>query len=145
MARITLKDSGVVFDKANHTYELNGKMLQGITTMLQRQLFSTEYEGIPWAIVKKAGEYGSQVHASCEDFDKNWNNDGTQEVQDYISICKEYGFTHEASEYTVTDGQTFLKYAFTYFKNAFAFPLKLQQLLEMFLQQFQMFLQLLVQ
>ena len=97
MARITLKDSGVVFDKANHTYELNGKMLQGITTMLQRQLFSTEYEGIPWAIVKKAGEYGSKVHDSCEDFDKNWNNDGTQEVQDYISICKEYGFTHEAS------------------------------------------------
>ena len=65
MARITLKDSGVIFNKENHTYELNGKMLQGITTMLQRQLFSTEYEGIPWAIVKKAGEYGSQVHDSC--------------------------------------------------------------------------------
>ena len=107
MARITLKDSGVIFNKENHTYELNGKMLQGITTMLQRQLFSTEYEGIPWAIVKKAGEYGSQVHDSCEDFDKNWNNDGSQEVQDYISICKEYGFTHEASEYTVTDGVNF--------------------------------------
>ena len=107
MARITLKDSGVIFNKENHTYELNGKMLQGITTMLQRQLFSTEYEGIPWAIVKKAGEYGSQVHDSCEDFDKNWNNDGSQEVQDYISICKEYGFTHEASEYTVTDGSNF--------------------------------------
>ena len=54
MARITLNDSGVLFDKANHTYELNGKMLQGITALLQRQLFSTEYEGIPWAIIKKA-------------------------------------------------------------------------------------------
>ena len=61
MARITLKDSGVIFNKENHTYELNGKMLQGITTMLQRQLFSTEYEGIPWAIVKKAGEYGAHM------------------------------------------------------------------------------------
>ena len=53
MARITLKESCVIFNKENHTYELNRKMLQGITTMLQRQLFSTEYEGIPWAIVKK--------------------------------------------------------------------------------------------
>lgn len=107
MAKVMLKDCGVVFDKANHTYELNGKMLQGITGMLQRQLFNSEYEGIPWNIVQQAGKYGSAVHDSCEIFDKNWENDGTQEVQDYISICKEYGFTHEASEYTVSDGKNF--------------------------------------
>lgn len=107
MAKVMLKDCGVVFDKANHTYELNGKMLQGITGMLQRQLFNSEYEGIPWHIVQQAGKYGSAVHDSCEIFDKNWENDGTQEVQDYISICKEYGFTHEASEYTVSDGKDF--------------------------------------
>ena len=107
MAKVTLKDCGVVFDKANHTYELNGKMLQGITGMLQRQLFNSEYEGIPWHIVQQAGKYGSAVHDSCEIFDKNWENDGTQEAQDYISICKEYGFTHEASEYTVSDGKDF--------------------------------------
>lgn len=107
MAKVMLKNCGVVFDKANHTYELNGKMLQGITGMLQRQLFNSEYEGIPWHIVQQAGKYGSAVHDSCEIFDKNWENDGTQEVQDYISICKEYGFTHEASEYTVSDGKDF--------------------------------------
>ena len=36
-------------------------------------------------------------------FDANWYNDGTQEVQDYIQLCQEHSLTHEASEYTVTD------------------------------------------
>ena len=44
------------------------------------------------------------MHESIEAFDTCWVNDGTQEVQDYISLCKEYGLVHERSEYTVTDG-----------------------------------------
>lgn len=105
MERINLNDSGVLFDKENHTYELNGVMLSGITETLQRQLYPDEYKDIPKAILEKAGEYGTSVHESCELFDREWINDGTIEVQDYISICKENGLTHEASEYTVTDGR----------------------------------------
>ncbi len=101
--RIELKDSGVIFNAEDHTYLLGDKYLSGITPVLQRQFFPTEFEGIPKHIVDAAAEYGKGVHLSCEDFDANWNNDGTQEVQDYIQICKEYGLIHEASEYTVTD------------------------------------------
>lgn len=106
MARIELNNSGVVFDKAAHTYELNGKMLSGITDMLHRQLYPTEFDNVPWSMVEKAGQYGTTVHDSLELFDSEWINDGTVEVQDYISICKEYGLVHEASEYTVSDGKT---------------------------------------
>ena len=105
--RIELKDSGVIFNAGDHTYLLGDKYLSGVTPVLQRQFFPTEFEGIPKHIVDAAAEYGTEVHTSCEDFDANWNNDGTVEVQDYIQICKDYGLTHEASEYTVTDGKDY--------------------------------------
>ena len=102
--RIELKESGVLFNEEEHTYWLDGKELSGITGMLQRQLFPTEFDGIPKHFIQGAADYGKSVHISCEDFDKNWINDGTQEVADYIQICKDYGLVHECSEYTVTDG-----------------------------------------
>ena len=103
--RIELKDSGVVFNEELHEYWLGDKQLSGITGMLQRQLFPDEFEGVPEKMIMKAAEYGTQVHASIEDFDKNWINDGTQEVADYIEICKNNGLVHECSEYTITDGK----------------------------------------
>ena len=101
--RIELTDSGVVFDPTQHTYELNGTYLSGITELLQRQLFPNEYVNIPKAILEQAAAYGTSVHESCELFDKVWQNDGSQEVEDYIQLCQEHSLTHEASEYTVTD------------------------------------------
>ena len=101
--RIELVDSGVNFNPENHTYELNGTYLSGITELLQRQLFPNEYANIPKAILQQAAAYGTYVHQSCEDFDSQWINDGTQEVQDYIELCTTNNLIHEASEYTVTD------------------------------------------
>lgn len=101
---IQLNDSGVVFNREEHTYELNGKYLSGITEMLQRQLFSDEFDGVPEEAIQQAGLYGTEVHASIEQFDSYWTNDGTQEVADYIDICTTNGLIHERSEYTVTDG-----------------------------------------
>lgn len=102
--RIELKESGVLFNEEEHSYWLGNKELSGITGMLQRQLFPDEFDGIPKHLIQGAADYGAGVHLSCEDFDKNWINDGTQEVIDYIQLCKDYGLVHECSEYTVTDG-----------------------------------------
>ena len=104
MARVQLKDSGVLFDEEQHTYLLKDKYLSGITGMLQRQFFPDEFEGIPKAVLDASAQYGVETHRSCEDFDHSWINDGTQEVQDYIQICRENNLMHECSEYTVTDG-----------------------------------------
>lgn len=103
--RTELNNSGVVFNAEAHTYHLDGKELSGITGMLQRQLFPNEFDGISEYIIDQAAAYGTSVHQSIEDFDAQWLNDGTQEVIDYISICKEYGLVHERSEYTITDGK----------------------------------------
>ena len=104
--RIELKNSGVFFNEEAHEYWLGDKQLSGITGMLQRQLFPDEFNGISEATLNAAAEYGTGVHSSIEDFDKNWINDGTQETVDYIQICKDYGLTHEASEYNVTDSKS---------------------------------------
>ena len=103
--RIELKDSGIIFNEEEHTYLLGDKYLSGITGMLQRQFFPTEFEGIPKNVLDAAAQYGTDVHKSCEDFDMNWTNDGTVEVADYIKLCKDNGLTHECSEYCVTDGK----------------------------------------
>lgn len=101
---IQLNDSGVLFNREEHTYELNGKFLSGITEMLQRQLFPDEFDGVPEEAIQQAALYGTEVHESIERFDSFWTNDGTQEVADYIDICTTNGLIHERSEYTVTDG-----------------------------------------
>ena len=103
--RIELTDSGVLFNKDFHEYWLRDKQLSGITGMLQRQLFPDEFEGIPDNLLLEAARYGTEVHESIELFDSSWVNDGTREVQDYISLCNENGLVHERSEYTVTDGE----------------------------------------
>lgn len=105
--RIELVDSGVNFNPNDHTYELNGAYLSGITDLLQRQLFPNEYANIPKAILQQAADYGSAVHQSCEDFDSQWISDGTKELMDYIQLCQEHSLTHEASEYTVTDFENY--------------------------------------
>ena len=101
---IQLNDSRVVFNKEDHTYELDGKYLSGITEMLQRQLSPDEFDGVPEQAIEQAALYGTEVHESIEQFDSSWTNDGTQEVADYIKICTSNGLVHERSEYTVTDG-----------------------------------------
>lgn len=107
--RIELKQCSVVFNPEDHTYYLpeQDKYLSGITGMLERQLFPDTYAGIPDAIIKQAAAYGTEVHESIENFDMDWENDGTQEVADYIKLITENNLVHETSEYLITDGENY--------------------------------------
>lgn len=105
--RIELNNSGVLFNPDEHTYLLGDKYLSGITPVIERQLYPNTYNGIPEAVVKQAAEYGTSVHEDLDRFDTLWENSGSQEVADYIQLCAENGLTHEASEYTVTDGENY--------------------------------------
>jgi len=105
--RIGLNNSGVIFNPEEHTYLLGGKYLSGITSVIERQLYPNTYDNIPEAIVRRAAEYGSAVHDELDRFDTLWENSGSQEVADYIQLCMDNGLTHEASEYTVTDGENY--------------------------------------
>lgn len=105
MARIELTQSGVIFNEELHEYWLGDKQLSGITEALRKQLHPDMYSAIPKRILEQAAQYGTSVHKSIEVFQKNWVNNGTQEVQDFIQICKDNSLIHESSEYTVSDGK----------------------------------------
>ena len=60
--RIELKDSGVVFNKEEHTYRIGDTFLSGITGMLQRRLCRSGVDGIPAAVLNAGANYGSGVH-----------------------------------------------------------------------------------
>ena len=70
--RIELKDSGVVFNKEEHTYRIGDTFLSGITGMLQRQLFPNEFDGIPSAVLNAAANYGNGV--PCQQANHRANN-----------------------------------------------------------------------
>lgn len=105
--RIELNNSGVAFNAEDHTYLLRDKYLSGITPVIERQLYPNTYDGIPETIVKQAAEYGTAVHDDLDRFDTLWENSGSQEVDDYIQLCMDNNLIHEASEYTVTDGENY--------------------------------------
>jgi hypothetical protein len=101
---ITLIDSKVVFNEAEHTYTLNGKQLHGITGMLSRQLFPDKYNGVPDYVMARAAERGTIVHHDCENIDKG-QEPTTVEGQNYAQLRS--GYMVIANEYTVTDNEYF--------------------------------------
>jgi hypothetical protein len=106
---IQLKDSGVLFDKESHTYYLNGIQLQGITGMLHKRLFPTEYANIPKDVLDKAAARGSAIHEACEALDNGEEvvTDYLAEVLAYESLKAKKKLMHLRSEYLVTDGDDF--------------------------------------
>lgn len=102
---ITLNTSWVVFDKDEHTYTLNGKILHGITGMLSRQLFADKYKDIPEFILKRAAERGTLIHDDCEFADATGLEPQTTEGRNYLKLRK--GFKVVANEYTVSDNEYF--------------------------------------
>lgn len=105
--RIELNRSEVVFIPEDHTYWLGDKQLSGITSLIDRQLYPNTYDNVPDEILSQAADYGHAVHESIEAFDSLWQNDGTQELADYIQLCTSNGLVHEASEYLISDNASY--------------------------------------
>lgn len=68
-----MKKSRVVFDEAAHSYTLNGELLpiQGITRMIDRQIFGGKMQNVPESVLKKYSEFGSLVHKEIQEYYEN--------------------------------------------------------------------------
>lgn len=68
-----MKKSHIVFDEKNHTYTLNGELLpiQGITRMIDRQIFGGKMQNVPESVLKKYSEFGSLVHKEIQEYYEN--------------------------------------------------------------------------
>ena len=101
-----LADSGVVFDKENHTYRLGDKQLWGITGMLSSQLFPEKYDFVPQKVLQRAANRGSIIHEACDHYDKTGEVKRI-EVRWYENVLKENNIKVLSSEYIVTDFEHF--------------------------------------
>ena len=99
--------SPVDFNPEAHTYTLDGVRLQGITGMLERQLFPRKYENVPQEVLDRAAERGSFVHEVCELVDELGITHESPEAQNYRRMKTDLHLVHEASEYLVSDNKHF--------------------------------------
>lgn len=67
---IILQDSGVEYNVSDHTYFLNGKQLQGITTTLINRAYPTSntYANIDESVLNHAAERGSACHQAVGNY-----------------------------------------------------------------------------
>lgn len=100
-----LNQSWVVFNKDEHTYTLNGKILHGITGMLSRQLFADKYKDIPAFVLQRAAERGTMIHDDCEFADATGLEPQTTEGKNYLELRKDFEVV--TNEYTVSDNEYF--------------------------------------
>ena len=100
---ITLNQSPVIFNELDHTYTLDDKSLNGVTSILNRQLFADKYSGISDEILNKAAEYGKGVHESIELYDSLGIGEDEDAVKSYIKLCQKEGLTRLDNEYLISD------------------------------------------
>ena len=103
-----LVKSNVIFDQQAHTYTTpDGVCLQGITGMIERQLFPDKYSGVPDFVMRRAAERGSFIHEVCELVDDLGIEHESEEARNYQRLKEEHALRYEASEYLVSDNEHF--------------------------------------
>jgi hypothetical protein len=102
-----LNESRVVFQVENHTYDLDGKALHGVTDIV-KWVFDETYDGIPVDVLKRAAERGTAVHTACELWDEFGivTEDEKREVSAYRELCEANGLKALESEYLVSNETT---------------------------------------
>ena len=100
---ITLNQSPVIFNELDHTYTLDDISLNGVTSILNRQLFADKYSGISDEVLNKAAEYGKGVHESIELYDSLGIGEDEDAVKSYIKLCQKEGLTRLDNEYLISD------------------------------------------
>lgn len=101
MKKSELYQSPVKFEADGHTYDFDGRRLDGVTPIIA-WLFPETYKGIPQSILNAAAEYGSLIHEKCELADDMGIVDDPI-VQGYVDLCQAKGMKMIASEYLVSD------------------------------------------
>lgn len=82
-----MKKSDIVFDEKNHVYTLNGELLpiQGITRMIDRQIFGGKMQNVPESVLRKCAEFGSLVHKEIQDYYENGDLPTTDEAMAFVT------------------------------------------------------------
>lgn len=101
-----LKECEVRFNESEHTYDLNGVALSGVTPVIG-WLYPQTYANIPEAVLTRAAEYGTMVHKTIELVDYLSTEPVDAFALDYIRMREEHGCRTIRNEYLVTDYKHF--------------------------------------
>lgn len=101
-----LNQSDVIYIEDTHEYFTpDFKKLHGITGFINDQLFHGKLNGIPESVLSLATERGKRVHEECESIDNDGIEAESKHGENYIRLKSDFGLTHIASEYIVTDNE----------------------------------------
>ena len=95
--------SEVKFDKATHTYSLEGKKLISVTQLLQMFHLSPDYTIVDEETLKASADRGSMIHAEIESYNKRGEIGFTTEMANYKKYLDHNGLKCLKSEFLVFD------------------------------------------
>ena len=103
-----VKETICTFKEDTHQYFLVDKAtgevvkeLISVTTLLKKHGLSPNYSGVPSETLKAKAEYGSFVHKELENYIKKGEIGFSQELQDFLTYCKNTNFIPTQSEFIV--------------------------------------------
>lgn len=101
-----LNQSDVIYIEDKHKYFTpDFKKLHGITGFINEQLFPGKLDGIPKSVLSLVTERGKRVHKECENIDNEGIEAESKHGENYLRLKSDFGLTHIASEYIVTDNE----------------------------------------
>lgn len=62
-----------IFNKENHTYTLDGKILISVTQLMRKHGLAPDYSGVNEVVLQRKAERGTLIH---------------EEIERYIKLCK---------------------------------------------------------
>ena len=87
------------FDE-NHEYYVDGVKVPSITEIMTVR-FGHKYDIVPEGTLKRAAEAGTRMHEAIEDYVRNGNDDGSEEVRNFRFLMNRYQITPMRSEVPV--------------------------------------------
>lgn len=101
-----LINANVTYISETHEYfSSDFRKLRGITGFINDQLFPGKLDGIPESVLSLATERGKRVHEECGNIDNEVIEAESKQGENYVRLKSDFGLTHIASEYIVTDNE----------------------------------------
>ena len=92
-----------IFNKENHTYTLDGKILISVTQLMRKHGLAPDYSGINETVLQRKAERGTLIHEEIERYIKHGELGFTSEQDDFIGFAKELGLKNMRSEQIVNN------------------------------------------
>ena len=92
-----------IFNKENHTYTLDGKILISATQLMRKHGLAPDYSGINETVLQRKAERGTLIHEEIERYIKHGELGFTSEQDDFIGFAKELGLKNMRSEQIVNN------------------------------------------